>query len=141
MKSRCEVSTRVLLYETRLSASAGSRNTVGELPIHTLLERELARVGLARHQGVVVLVGLLDHLDRLGRVERLLVVAEAVDRLVCARAGGKGEGRGEGSSALLPSSPGSGLAGLGWLAGGRGGAPSGVLYQRNHSRMPETVPG
>ena len=35
MKSRCEVSTRVLLYETRLSASAGSRNTVGELPIHS----------------------------------------------------------------------------------------------------------
>jgi hypothetical protein len=79
---------------------------VGELPVHTLLERELARVGLARHQGEVVLVGLLDDLDRLGRVERLLVVTEAVDRLVCERAGGKREGkregRGEGTGDLDP---------------------------------------
>ena len=52
----------------------------------SLLEREFARVGPAGLQVEVEFVGLLDDLDRLGRVERLLVVAEAVDRIACERA-------------------------------------------------------
>eukprot|EP00964_Phaeocystis_antarctica_P042712 scaffold24490_cov60-Phaeocystis_antarctica.AAC.4 len=118
---------------------------------------ELARVGLAGHQVEVELVGLLDDLDRLGRVERLLLVAEAVDRLVCEREraarvrtrgikrGGKRESMGAGEHACdltlstLPPFPLPPMAVSG-LAGGAS-APSGVLYQRNHSRMPETVPG